>query len=451
MSKEISIFLCNVQFTKDAGAFCVTGVKLDNAKTITTFDPNEKTYNINGKDVQGHFMVDYTAAQIDHNVSMNQAIFSRPSFYDGLSPVLNVDGILSSKTPPRVWLNFQYQAFYDQHDVKLVDKVLEMLRLYTIDFISSPEIGFLTSVNEKVRKKTKFIFQFLNASDVEPTTMQPYGTIVKDLAAIKSYASGIIVPKEYIWPVKPNNYLGPLTTLVSDAHKQGLEVYASGFANDFFSSYDYNYDPTAEYLQFIVKDECVDGLVTDFPSTFLNFMCLIVALATAAKAKLLLRELKTVKADLAFAKARCAQLEEENKLLREREGSDKGLIRDDDDLGKVTVHTFASISSSNGNQSQATSARTASQSTVTVDIPSTKVEAAASAPDINVKEEVEVKNEPKKSAFVDVSPEETVQKNAFERFKDVDESSSFKEARALAEASQNGAPFNQDYYFNTFF
>ncbi|CAI8594912.1 unnamed protein product [Vicia faba] len=57
-----------------------------------------------------------------------------------------------------------------------------------------------------------------------------------------------------------------------------------------------------------------------------------VALATAAKAKLLLRELKTVKADLAFAKARCAQLEEENKLLREREGSDKGLILDDDDL-----------------------------------------------------------------------------------------------------------------------
>ena len=61
------------------------------------------------------------------------------------------------------------------------------------------------------------------------------------------------------------------------------------------------------------------------------------ALATAAKAKLLLRELKTVKADLAFAKARCAQLEEENKLLREREGSDKGLIRDDDDLVLISL------------------------------------------------------------------------------------------------------------------
>ncbi|XP_058787872.1 protein TIC 40, chloroplastic [Vicia villosa] len=98
-----------------------------------------------------------------------------------------------------------------------------------------------------------------------------------------------------------------------------------------------------------------------------------------------------------------------------------------------------------GNQSQATSARTASQSTVTVDIPETKVEAASPGPGISVKDEVEVKNEPKKSAFVDVSPEETVQKNAFERFKDVDESSSFKETQAPANASQNGALFNQGF------
>jgi len=56
-----------------------------------------------------------------------------------------------------------------------------------------------------------------------------------------------------------------------------------------------------------------------------------VANATAAKAKLLLRELKSVKADLAFAKQRCAQLEEENKLLREtkQKGSKTG---EDDDL-----------------------------------------------------------------------------------------------------------------------
>nr|CAB3465639.1 unnamed protein product [Digitaria exilis] len=55
-----------------------------------------------------------------------------------------------------------------------------------------------------------------------------------------------------------------------------------------------------------------------------------VANAMAAKAKLLLRELKTVKADLAFAKERCAQLEEENKMLRE--SYDKGDNPEDDDL-----------------------------------------------------------------------------------------------------------------------
>ena len=56
-----------------------------------------------------------------------------------------------------------------------------------------------------------------------------------------------------------------------------------------------------------------------------------VANAMAAKAKLLLRELKSVKADLAFAKQRCAQLEEENKLLLEtkQKGSKTG---EDDDL-----------------------------------------------------------------------------------------------------------------------
>ncbi|THF99931.1 hypothetical protein TEA_002459 [Camellia sinensis var. sinensis] len=55
-----------------------------------------------------------------------------------------------------------------------------------------------------------------------------------------------------------------------------------------------------------------------------------VAMAMAAKAKLLLRELKTVKADLAFAKERCAQLEEENRIIRE--SLEKGDNPEDDDL-----------------------------------------------------------------------------------------------------------------------
>ncbi|GFY99481.1 hypothetical protein Acr_13g0008810 [Actinidia rufa] len=63
-----------------------------------------------------------------------------------------------------------------------------------------------------------------------------------------------------------------------------------------------------------------------------------VAMAMAAKAKLLLRELKTVKADLAFAKQRCVQLEEENRILR---GSlEKGDNLEDDDLIRLQLETL---------------------------------------------------------------------------------------------------------------
>ncbi|WJX59597.1 glycerophosphodiester phosphodiesterase [Trifolium repens] len=63
-------------------------------------------------------------------------------------------------------------------------------------------------------------------------------------------------------------YLQPHTSLVSDAHKVGLEVYASDFANDVVSSYSYSYDPLAEYLQFFDNgDFTVVGVLTDFPIT----------------------------------------------------------------------------------------------------------------------------------------------------------------------------------------
>ncbi|CAM8966788.1 hypothetical protein QQ045_005718 [Rhodiola kirilowii] len=63
-----------------------------------------------------------------------------------------------------------------------------------------------------------------------------------------------------------------------------------------------------------------------------------VAMATAAKAKLLLRELKNIKADLAFTKARCSQLEEENKMLRDTRA--KGDNPADDDMIRLQLETL---------------------------------------------------------------------------------------------------------------
>lgn len=139
----------------------------------------------------------------------------------------------------------------------------------TIGYVSSPEVGFLKSIHPRVnRNKTKLIFQFQAADAVEPSTKQKYSSLLKDLDSIKTFASGILVPKEYIWPVNKNNYLEAHTSLVADAHKLGLEVYASGFANDYPASYNYSYSPISEYLQFIDNsDFSVDGVLTDFPPT----------------------------------------------------------------------------------------------------------------------------------------------------------------------------------------
>ena len=56
--------------TKDGFGMCLTGIKLDNATNIAEFDPKgTKTYNVNGKDVQAHFSVDYTMEQLANNVT----------------------------------------------------------------------------------------------------------------------------------------------------------------------------------------------------------------------------------------------------------------------------------------------------------------------------------------------------------------------------------------------
>lgn len=120
----------------------------------------------------------------------------------------------------------------------------------------------------KVKKSIKRIFQILGKTEIEPSTKQTYGDILKNLASIKAFASGIIVPKEYIWPVKTDMYLDAPTTLVADAHKVGLEVYASVFANDQVVSLNYSMDPVLEYLQFIDNSQfAVDGFISDFPTT----------------------------------------------------------------------------------------------------------------------------------------------------------------------------------------
>ncbi|KAL8488543.1 hypothetical protein ACS0TY_024720 [Phlomoides rotata] len=266
-----TILYCNLHFTKDNDGFCIPQINLQNATNIDEFDPKGvKTYSVNGQQTRGWFGLDYPANIIFENITLRQNLFTRQGVFDG-SPIIGPFQIMEDRNgkPTRLWLNIENDLFYKQYKISAESYVLQQLNPLP-EFISSPEIGFLKGIGPKLGKaaKTRLIFTFLEDKAVEPTTKTTYGSLVKNLGMIKSFASGILVPREYVWPVDKARFLQPPTTLVQDAHKQGLSLFVSGFANDKYLSYNYSYDPAREYLQFVDNSQfSVDGVLTDFPST----------------------------------------------------------------------------------------------------------------------------------------------------------------------------------------
>jgi glycerophosphoryl diester phosphodiesterase len=146
--------------------------------------------------------------------------------------------------------------------------ILSTLKSVSVNYISSPELGFLQSISRRVSSKTKLVYRFPDKITSDPSTNKTYSLMLSNLTLIKETAAGIMVPKSYIWPVTGDNYLLPPKSIVQDAHKAGLEIYASDFANDRIIPYNYSYDPLQEYLSFVSNgDFSVDGVLTEFPIT----------------------------------------------------------------------------------------------------------------------------------------------------------------------------------------
>ncbi|XP_072991107.1 glycerophosphodiester phosphodiesterase GDPDL4-like [Typha latifolia] len=259
---------CDVRLTKDGVGICLPDLRLDNCTNIGLFYPQgSKNYDVNGVSTTGWFSVDYNTTELSP-VSLKQSIYSRTDRFDfSYFVILAVDDVYQLKGPA-LWLNVQHDIFYRQHNLSMRNYIISVSKRVVVNYISSPEVGFLTSIAARVSSKTKLIFRFLDETIAEPSTNQTYSSLLKNLTFIKSFASGILVPKTYIWPVTSDNYLQHYTSIVNDAHKAGLEIYAADLANDNLFSYNYSYDPLAECLSFIDNgDFSVDGLVTDFPIT----------------------------------------------------------------------------------------------------------------------------------------------------------------------------------------
>lgn len=266
-----TVLWCDVQLTKDAVGICFPDVKLENGSQINLNQKNKKkTYVVNGVPTSGYFSIDYTFKELQL-VNLKQGIYSRTYRFDGTAQqILAVQDVFTQLKPSGFWLNVQHDSFFAQHNLSMRSFIISASRSVVVNYISSPEVNFLKSIVPRFRTSaTKLVFRFLGPDEVEPSTNQTYGSLLKNLTLVKTFASAILVPKYYIWRVDDSkHYLLPSTSLVLDAHEEGLKVYASEFANDANLAYNYSYDPLAEYLSFIDNGNfSVDGMLSDFPIT----------------------------------------------------------------------------------------------------------------------------------------------------------------------------------------
>ncbi|KAL0734800.1 hypothetical protein Bca4012_011010 [Brassica carinata] len=266
-SVSAAVLWCDVQLTKDGVGICFPDVKMMNASSIQDAYPKRKnSYLLNGVPAQDWFTIDFTLKDLG-TVFLIRGILSRSDAFDNNQYAIStVQDIAMELKPKSFWLNVQHDAFYAQHNLSISKFLLSVPKTVTINYLSSPEVNFLRNIRFG-KNGPKFVFRFLEKDDVEVSTNQTYGSLMGNLTFIKTFASGVLVPKSYIWPLE-DQYLQPHTSFVQDAHKAGLEVYASGFANDFDMAYNYSFDPLAEYLSFMDNgDFSVDGFLSDFPLT----------------------------------------------------------------------------------------------------------------------------------------------------------------------------------------
>ncbi|KAL9274765.1 Glycerophosphodiester phosphodiesterase GDPDL4-like protein [Drosera capensis] len=263
------ILWCDVQLTKDGVGVCFPDLTMENSSSLLAVEKlKQNTYDVNGAPVSGHFFIDATFDDLA-NVPLIRGIASRTIVFDRLYPIMTVGAVFKEAMPPGFWLNIEHAAFYSQHHLSMRSFVLAASKSLVISHISSPEVKFLQDIAKQfAATKIKLIFRFMSIDAIEPSTNQSYFSLLSNLTFIKTFASGILVPKNYIWPVDESLYLEPHTSIVSDAHKAGLQIFAKDFANDFIFAYNYSYNPVMEYLSFIDNGEfCVDGVLTDFPIT----------------------------------------------------------------------------------------------------------------------------------------------------------------------------------------
>ncbi|KAJ1294603.1 hypothetical protein BS78_01G157600 [Paspalum vaginatum] len=273
--------------SKDGHLICFHDVTLDDTTNVanrTEFADRKRTYEVQGVNVTGWFVVDFTLKELK-SLRVKQRFSFRDQRYNGKYQIITFEEyILIALYADRVvgiYPEIKNPVFINQHvkwsnGKKFEDKFVEMLLKYgykgeymSEDWFKQPLFiqSFAPTSLIYVSKMTNSPKVLLIDDTTIPTqdTNQSYYEITSNvyLAFIRNYVIGIGPWKDTIVPPK-DNVLGQPTDLVARAHALNLQVHPYTFRNENqYLHFNFYQDPHAEYAYWL-NEIGVDGLFTDF-------------------------------------------------------------------------------------------------------------------------------------------------------------------------------------------
>lgn len=274
--------------SKDGHLICFHDVTLDATTNIAEhaeFAGRKRTYEVEGANMTGWFVVDFTLSELK-SLRVNQRFKFRDEQYNGKYKIITFDEyILIALYADRVvgiYPEIKSPIFINQQvkwtdGKKFEDKFVDTLLKYGYkgEYMSENWLKLPLFIQSFAPTSLIYISKMINSPKlflIDDTTVrtqdtnQSYSEITSNgyLSFIRKYVIGIGPWKDTIVPPENKHYLGPPTDLVARAHALNLQVHPYTFRNEnSYLHFDFHQDPYAEY-EYWLSEIGVDGLFTDF-------------------------------------------------------------------------------------------------------------------------------------------------------------------------------------------
>jgi glycerophosphoryl diester phosphodiesterase len=286
----------DVVLTRDGHLICRHDCELSattNVAAHAEFESRRRIKKIDGRQMQGWFVEDFTREEIRTMRARERFDFRDHSHDDQFAiPTLRdlLDFAAKRQTragkPVGVIVEIKHATYFDSLSLPMDTAVKQALEEFSLTgpdskaWVESFEFDVLKRLRRVVNTP---LIQLLDGDDYDPPDVVAAGGLPgyqdrispMGLAEIARYASAVGVWKRMIVSASGSDpralKLHSPTSLIADAHAAGLEVHAYTFRNEpQFLAADYQRDPAQEYAHFAALG--VDGFITDFPDEAKKFV-----------------------------------------------------------------------------------------------------------------------------------------------------------------------------------